>query len=222
MATFADMMTLLFCFFVLLLSFATMDATKFQAALGSIQEALGVDVERVGPFQAAATSPIPINLFETQPDVRVEDRDLLDELTQAIEMEGLQHDIDAELNGRGVLVRVGGRLLYEAGDATLKEQAYSLLDRLAQLASRSDHHIMIEGHTDDVPIHTSQFPSNWELSTARAIAAMRYLVAYGIALDRIGVAGYGGQRPLEPNDSADHRAANRRVEFVFIRQDAES
>ncbi|MEZ5288943.1 MAG: OmpA family protein [Vicinamibacterales bacterium] len=76
---------------------------------------------------------------------------------------------------------------------------------------------MIEGHTDDLPIHTAQFPSNWELSTARATSAMRFMVGAGIEPVRVGVAGYADLRPLQPNDSDEHRARNRRVEFVFLR-----
>jgi chemotaxis protein MotB len=76
---------------------------------------------------------------------------------------------------------------------------------------------MIEGHTDDIPIRTSRYPSNWELSTARAISAMRFMVAAGIASARVGVAGYADLRPLQPNDSQERRSANRRVELVFMR-----
>ena len=217
MATFADLMTLLLTFFVLLLSFATMDAIKFREALGSVKDALGVPWKHVGEFEAVATSP-------AQPDTNgppvLEDRALLEELKQAIAMERLQDVIDTEISGRGVLLRISGRALYPQGEATLKEAAHSMLGRVAKLAGRSDHHIMIEGHTDNIPIQTSRFPSNWELSTARAIAAMQYLVDSGVDATRVGVAGYADLRPIRENDTDVNRAVNRRVEFVFVRETA--
>ena len=217
MATFADMMTLLLCFFVLLLSFATMDVVKFQDALGSVQEALGVDVPNVGNLQVRATSPDQADPFDAVPEV-IEDYELLAELEAALQAEGLQKEVAVELTGRGVLMRISGRVMYDPGDATLQERAFSLLNRLAALVGSLEHVIMIEGHTDNIPIATARFPSNWELSTARSIAAMRYLESQGVAAVRIAVAGYADQRPLGPNDTAENRAANRRVEFVFRRQ----
>jgi chemotaxis protein MotB len=218
MATFADMMTLLLTFFVLLLSFATMDKVKFQDALGSVQEALGVRWEHPGRFEAVATAPIQIFDLEATPAVVLEDQALLDELEQGIAAEDLENEIDVEMTGRGVLVRVSGRVLYQQSQATLRVEGQPMLRRIGDLARGSDHDIMIEGHTDDVPIQTRQFPSNWELSTARAIAAMRFLVDQGVDSDRIGVAGYAERRPLQPNDSDENRALNRRVEFMFTRE----
>ena len=93
-----------------------------------------------------------------------------------------------------------------------------MLTRIARLIQGTEHRLMIEGHTDDLPIQTVRYPSNWELSTARAIAGMQFLVDHGVDAARVGVAGYANLRPIEPNDTAAHRAANRRVEFVFIRE----
>ena len=217
MATFADMMTLLLCFFILLLSFATMDVQKFRDAMGSIQEALGVQFEHDGQFEAIATSPLQLDAEEGSGAIG-EDRALLDELTAAIAEEGLDDQIGAEIDGRGVVVRIDGQVLYPLGNAELKPEANPILTRIAALVRGTRHRVMIEGHTDDIPIRTARYPSNWELSTARAIAAMRFMVAQNVPAERVGVAGYGDLRPLEPNDSETHRAANRRVEFVFIRE----
>jgi chemotaxis protein MotB len=217
MATFADMMTLLLCFFILLLSFATMDVVKFREALGSVQEALGVQFEHDGQFEAVASSPVQLDDFEAN-GALLEDRALLDELTAAIAEEGLDDQIGAEIDGRGVVVRINGQVLYQQGDAALKPASDAILARIASLVRGTEHRVMIEGHTDDVPIQTARYPSNWELSAARAIAAMRFLVDHNVDSERIGVAGYADQRPFAPNDGPDNRAANRRVEFVFIRE----
>ncbi len=217
MATFGDMMTLLLCFFILLLSFATMDIVKFREALGSVQEALGVQFEHDGQFEAIASSPTQLDETEGSGGLG-EDRALLDELSAAISEEGLDNEIGAEIDGRGVILRIGGRVLYQAGDADLRPEADPLLTRIADLVKGTTHRVMIDGHTDDLPIQTARYPSNWELSTARAISAMRFLVGQGVDAERVGVAGYADLRPLEPNDSPFNRATNRRVEFVFIRE----
>jgi len=219
MATFADMMTLLLCFFILLLSFATMDVQKFRDAMGSIQEALGVQFEHDGEFEAIASSPLQLDSEEGNGAIG-EDRALLDELTAAIAEEGLDDQIGAEIDGRGVVVRIDGQVLYPLGNAELKPEANPILTRIAALVRGTSHRVMIEGHTDDIPIRTARYPSNWELSTARAIAAMRFMVNENVPAERVGVAGYADLRPLEPNESEAQRAANRRVEFVFIRETA--
>lgn len=217
MATFADMMTLLLCFFILLLSFATMDIVKFREAMGSVQEALGVQFRHDGQFEAVASSPLQLDEFEESGAVG-EDRALLEELQAAISEEGLDNEIGAEIDGRGVVVRINGRVLYRQGNAALRPESDPILRRIADLVKGTTHRVMIEGHTDDVPISTRQYPSNWELSTARAISGMRYLVEHGVEAERVGVAGYADLRPLAPNESAEQRAMNRRVEFVFIRE----
>ena len=217
MATFADMMTLLLCFFILLLSFATMDVVKFREALGSVQEALGVQFEHEGQFEAIASSPLQLDEFEVN-DALGEDRALLDELSAAISEEGLDDEIGAEIDGRGVVVRIDGQVLYPQGAAALRPESDAILARISDLVRNNEHRVMIEGHTDDIPIRTAQYPSNWELSTARAIAAMRFLVDHNVDRERVSVAGYADQRPVVPNDGPVNRATNRRVEFVFIRE----
>ncbi len=221
MATFADMMTLLLCFFILLLSFATMDIVKFRDAMGSVQEALGVQFEHDGAFEAIASSPLQTDPYEEAVGIG-EDRALLDELNSAIEEEGLEGEVSAAIDGRGVIVRINGQVLYPRGDAALKGESSPILSRIAGLAKGTSHRLMIEGHTDDLPIRTARFPSNWELSTARAIAAMRFFVEQDVDAERVGVAGYADLRPIQPNDSEVNRAANRRVEFVFIRKTDDS
>ena len=221
MATFADMMTLLLCFFILLLSFATMDIVKFRDAMGSVQEALGVQFEHDGQFEAIASSPLQTDPYEEALGMG-EDRALLEELNSAIGEEGLEDEVSAAIDGRGVIVRVNGQVLYPRGDAALKEESTAILSRIAGLARGTNHRLMIEGHTDDLPIRTVRYPSNWELSTARAIAAMRFFVEQDVDAQRVGVAGYADLRPIQPNDSEANRGANRRVEFVFIRQTDDS
>ncbi len=218
MATFADMMTLLLTFFVLLLSFATMDVIKFQMMLGSVKDAFGVQTEHPGKVEAVATSLMQLSERESSPEmIAVEDAEIFKELERIIKQEGLEGEVSAEISERGVVMRVEGQALYALGSADLKDEAHPILDRIVTLCRRFEYPLMVEGHTDDLPIMTLQFPSNWELSTARAISAMRYLVDHGIPSENVGVAGYADVRPVVPNTDAAARSRNRRVEFVFIR-----
>lgn len=105
-------------------------------------------------------------------------------------------------------------LLFDEGSTTLKPGGNALLDRLARVLSENDCAVSVEGHSDDLPIHTERFPSNWELSTARAAAVTRYFIERGIAPSRLSAAGFADTRPLTANDSAAARARNRRVSLV--------
>jgi chemotaxis protein MotB len=105
-------------------------------------------------------------------------------------------------------------LLFDEGSTTLKPDSAPLLDRLARLLAQNDYAVSVEGHTDDLPIHTDRFPSNWELSAARAGAVTRYFIEHGIAPSRLSAAGYADTRPIAANDSAADRARNRRVSLV--------
>ncbi len=224
MATFADLMSLLLTFFILLLSFATMDIVEFQEALGSMREAFGVQFVHSGSHEAVADDPIQIFDSEKTPEMSViqnqsayENEEFLEELREAIAEQQLDGRVDATIEeGRGVILRISGEVLYGPGAAYLREEALPILERVSDLIAGRTYRIVVEGHTDDLPINTVEFPSNWELSTARAISAMRYLVALGVEPARVGVAGYADFRPLEPNDTPEHRAVNRRVEFVFV------
>ena len=131
---------------------------------------------------------------------------------------GLTKMVDARSGERGVIVSVKGQMLYEGGSDELQTEAFIFLDEIAKLAREFPYHMSIEGHSDDIPIATDRFPSNWHLSSARAIAALRYMVdAGGIDRGRLSASGYADTRPVVPNDSPENRAQNRRVEFVYLR-----
>jgi chemotaxis protein MotB len=112
------------------------------------------------------------------------------------------------------------QVLFDTGEARLKSRALPLLDRIAGLLAGGGvvNPVRVEGNTDDVPIATPEFPSNWELSTARADAVLQVLLAGGVSPARLSVAGYADQRPLAANGTAAGRARNRRVELVVLRR----
>ncbi|SDK59234.1 OmpA/MotB family protein [Billgrantia gudaonensis] len=133
---------------------------------------------------------------------------------------GLEIDgVSVAEGDRGITLRIDDNLLFDSGDARLTEQGEEVLGSLHDTLAEFDGEVSVEGHTDDVPISTSRFPSNWELSTARSIAVLRFLTELGVEAERLRAVGYADTRPLESNDSAQGRAANRRVELL-LRQPA--
>ncbi len=131
--------------------------------------------------------------------------------------------VDVIINSQSVSFRISNELLFPSGQALLSPSGLEIIRKLAQVINRSPHPVSVEGHSDPVPIQTRQFPSNWELSSGRAAAVLRELVRDGVAAERLRAVGYADTRPLLGNDSAQGRAANRRVELIMrIAADAAS
>lgn len=218
MATFADLMSLLLTFFVLLLSFANMDVVRFKVVLGSVREAFGVQFQHPGDIEAVSTSIVALSKQESSDSLQlVEEIMMLQKVQKFIEENKMENLMEASLSDRGVVIRIKGRILFRSGDSDLRKQAPKALEPVLKLTEAMDHQLSVEGHTDNRPIKSRKYPSNWELSTARAVATMRYLVDKGLDPSRVNVSGYADMRPLESNDTPDGRARNRRVEFIFLR-----
>ena len=132
---------------------------------------------------------------------------------------GFSQDVNTTIQPRGLVIRVlTDRLLFPSGSATLIPTAFPLLGEIASLIDLDRKHpVAVEGNTDDVPIHSTSFPSNWELSTARASMVVRFLIGQGVYASRLSASGYADQRPIDSNSTAAGRARNRRVEIVLQR-----
>ncbi len=225
MATFADLSMLLLTFFVLLLSFSNMDVKQFREMLGSVQDAFGVQKQIAGSVEAIASSPVELSMdqndgagFASKPGEQATDpnAEMMAKISQYVENQDLEDDVEIFSSPKGVVVRVKDGALYGSGSAELDENAKKVLDKISGIHGKFADSIQIEGHTDNSPMRSKKYPSNWELSTARAIAAMHYMSEEGgIDAGKIGVAGYADSKPLVPNDTAEGRNKNRRVEFVF-------
>ncbi len=227
MATFADLMSLLLTFFILLLSFAEMDIVKFKDAMGSIGSALGVSPGGTGMFNNS-TSPVSFNQTPSTPappaapsaveavNAKAVNEEIAGELEDLVEQFNLDEDVEIKATKRGVVMRVRGRMFFNPGTADLKPGAQPLLETISTLLKKFPKKIAIEGHTDNIPISSGRYSNNWELSTARAYSALKYLQEYEeVDVKRIHIAGFGDTHPLTSNDTPDGRAKNRRVEFVF-------
>lgn len=218
MATFSDMATLLLTFFVLLLSFANMDVQNFKVALGSVKEALGVQDMTKGDFEARSSSLVELN--DDAPTVMVNHQSANEVhlLRKYIKERGMQHHIQVMASSTGIILRVKDIALFDTGSDALREDSEPVLNMVQDLFEKSQADLSIDGHTDDIPIASARFPSNWELSAARAAAVLKYYLARDLAGRRLSIAGYGELRPIATNQSAEGRGKNRRVEFVFRRQ----
>lgn len=209
MVTFSDMTTLLLTFFVLLLSMSKTDQIKFQAAAGSLRGAFGVlssaDKTEIAPPQVVNSVPIYDDFVS-----RVYKR-----LLSHINRLRIDKDIELVKDRGAVVLRINSAILFDVGETTLKPQAGPLLHKVAELVRPLPMNLRIEGHTDNQPTRNPQL-SNWDISVARAVSVLKYLGREKLLpLDRMAAVGYGDTRPLVANDTPEHRALNRRVEFVL-------
>ncbi len=212
--TFSDLMSLLLTFFVLIVSFSSIQQVKFQKALGSLKAYLGVL-----PKQESAFFQRQLVVPQMTDEGSRRMKRLAKELKKIIKKRNMQQRIKYEFTSDGLLIRFDSPVLFDLGKATLKPQAYPILDKVVEMTRDWDNQIRIEGHTDDLPIHNSVFPSNWELSSARAISVLRYFIQKGIEPQRLAAVGYGEYHPLVPNTSPENRARNRRVEIYIQKKE---
>ncbi|NOY92762.1 MAG: OmpA family protein [Deltaproteobacteria bacterium] len=220
LATFSDLATLLLTFFVLLLSFAQLDVAQFQDALGSIRDAFGVQHVTRGRFEALSSTPVSLSDMPSSPmtGMTQSETQALEDVKEMVHERGLDDDVDVVMSNRGVVIRIRDKVLFASGSDELVPEARPVLTKVGELAKVFTRGVIIEGHTDDRPIHTARFPSNWELSGGRASQVLRFVVnETHVDRSRLSIAGYADTHPLVPNDSDEHRARNRRVEFVFER-----
>ncbi len=218
MATFSDLCTLLLTFFVLLLSFANMDAAHFKDAMGSVKEAMGVQFTLHGNFESLATSVLEMSPVQSGPHINIDGltQTATEVVKKQVEKRGLSDSVEVEGTARGVVLRARDTILFGTGSDELIGQAKPVLELIQELFAGFSGELSIQGHTDSVPIHSARFPSNWELSTARATAVMRFLTPQGgVGARRVQVAGYADTRPVAKAEDEDARVRNRRVEFLF-------
>lgn len=223
--TFSDMMSLLLTFFILLYSMSNVDAEKFRNITSSIQNILSgsegtsiIDEGEIDPITMDELKKIEETLGNSESgELPGGIENMYDEVKSYIGENDLDADVDVSANKRGVFVDIKGAILFESGSDQLKQSGIELLESLQELLTSIDNEIAVEGHTDNVPINNADYPTNWELSTARAVSVVRYLSEVeSIEPTRLSAIGYGEHYPLLPNDSVENRAANRRVNILIV------
>jgi chemotaxis protein MotB len=242
--TYADMITLLMALFMVLFSISSVNISKYKSLQKSLQEAFsgrilpgGKQIRENGASQADQSNmrndpqpPIPaikpvVNAVEKQQEsaaAQAQEKNfqqLKKEIDRYARTHGLSRQIETTVARRGLVIRLlTDKVLFDTGQATLKARSHSLLASIAGLLrAQFQGPIQVEGYTDNVPIHSSQFPTNWELSTARATSVVRYLIGRGVVDKNLSAAGYADLHPMATNTTDSGRSRNRRVEIVLQR-----
>ena len=194
--TYADLITLLLAFFIMMYTLSISDAQRFR----SLSKELGnIFTGEIGPAPGEGLL------------------DIKERVSSYIKEKGLEGWVKAMIEERGLVIRIMTTSFFEEGKADLTPDMKAVLDEIAPMIKDLPNKVQVEGHTDNKPIHNERFRSNWELSVARATEVVRYLIEkHGFPPERIAAIGYGEYRPIAPNDTELNRARNRRVEIVIL------
>jgi len=213
MVTYGDMMTLLLTFFVLILSFASIQEVGFKQAMGSLRGALGILGEHDYIIHLGKIM-VPESAFAILTRHTMQ---TTGEISKKLNFVSEYENVEVYEDERGVNVILPAKILFASGDDRIREDAAPLLRKIgAFLNDLKSNKLLIEGHTDNKPISTLRFPSNWHLSTARAITIAQFFnETCGVGNERMTVAGQGEFSPVAPNDSETNRERNRRVGILI-------
>ncbi len=203
---------IMLCFFILLTSFVSLDASKITQFVNSFSDAVSVlrhgrsidpgDIMLDVQVQMLARQELLAQLFER--------------VRQAVREEDLDQVATLRRTDRGVVLTLQDKLLFDSGAAHFSSDAYARMSKIGRMVRNVGVPVQIEGHTDDRPIRTASFASNWELSAARAVTVLRYLSeTLGVDAQQLSAVGFSEYQPIAPNDSDTHRAMNRRVDLIF-------
>ncbi len=229
LVSYADFITLLFAFFVVMYALSSLNEGKYRVLSESLIDAFGRKAPaRVAPATPPLPPPLPrLRHMPPRPIIRPADP----QVRQREQMRNIAQDIRRVLaalvrNGqvkvtqsnRGISVEINASVLFASGQAQLRVQSERALQEVGRVLAQANQEIQVEGYSDDEPISTSQFPSNWELSAARASSVVRLFVDNGVAAPRLSVVGYGPNRPVSSNDTPAGRARNRRVTVLILAQ----
>ncbi|MBZ5659213.1 MAG: OmpA family protein [Acidobacteriia bacterium] len=242
LVSYADFITLLFAFFVVLYASSQVDKRK----AGRLAMAIQVAFQEMGVFETSSKK-IPIQDDEAIPFEKVQIvenvkkdsdlkrlvnpmngtlsspaamqslRDAQREIQKALNPEINRHEVTMTMHGEGLVVSLKEMGFFDSGSAVIRPDSMDAISRLAEVLKMRPENLRIEGHTDNVPIHTARFASNWELSTSRATELIQLLITkYGLPPNRLSAAGYGEFHPIASNDTPAGRAQNRRLDVVIL------
>jgi chemotaxis protein MotB len=225
--SYADFITLLFAFFVVMYAISSLNEGKYRVLSNALQTAFGQAPGPPTPVAVVSSQPVVVmpapRIDPAAARARRDERqlkDAADRLARALAPLAAKGIARVSLAPRGVVVEIGASALFQSAEAKLDATAVPQLQAVAAVLAELDNALQIEGHTDSLPIATPQFPSNWELSAARAAAVARVFIDAGVAAPRVAVLGHADTRPVEPNDHAEGRARNRRVQLLVLGREA--
>lgn len=238
LTTYSDLVTNLLCFFVLLFSMATVDAQKFENVSRALRSAIGghplyhnmgkkiLTVNFINPDDTGKKIVDNERYIANAEEIILDDKEKIKGEKYALVKEQLYEDfaelgisdlVDIVEENDFLLVRLNSQILFKPGSAEILDEGKNTLDVLTESLRALDNQIIIEGHTDTVPINTPLFPSNWELSTKRATNVVIHLVNLGVEPARLTASGCGEYKPIADNNTAEGRNKNRRIEFIILK-----
>jgi chemotaxis protein MotB len=224
--SYADFITLLFAFFVVMYAISAVNAEKYKIFSASLTSAFGE--RRVPQPEAAGTDGGQEALLKSLVDrrnARLGERlrkqqeymqGVASGLSEAMAAQMASGLVSVTRTSRGVVLEINASALFRQGEAELHSSSIQTMSRVAGILAQGDQNIEVEGYTDDTPIRNARFPSNWELSSARASSVVRLFIEHGVAASRLTAVGSAANRPVAPNDTAEGRARNRRVTVTIL------
>jgi chemotaxis protein MotB len=233
--TYSDMITLLLVLFIMMYTISTVDTNKFKAISQQLNIMLGDSTSVAADSGIQGSNDEVLNSFDnlvtespspspssTKTPIAGTRQSIEDELQNLVNSSGLGTVVTVQSEQRGVVVSFQEALLFPSGSADINREGKTVLAKVADIINSVDNYISVEGSTDNVPIRSSRFPSNWELASQRAINVLKQLVGFGVHSTRISATSYGQYRPVTDNSSGKGKARNRRVDIVFIDQEFNS
>jgi|APFre7841882793_1041355.scaffolds.fasta_scaffold10610_2 chemotaxis protein MotB len=214
--TYADLITLLLAFFIMMYVFSKKDAQKYDEVASHLKTIFSGGTGLAGKGSVTAASPIDMpSKGASSGEIK---RQLESELMDSNRNKPGGENISVLSDERGIVIRVLDKAFFDEGKAELKDGAKGALDKIVPIIKSVDNHVRIEGHTDNVPIKTNEFKSNWELSVRRATEVVRYFVEKrGLPPERISATGYAEYRPIVQNNSPKNKSLNRRIEIIVVK-----
>jgi len=222
LVTYADLMTLLLVFFILLYTLSFFEKEQYRHAVETLKIQIENDENLIGLMELVEipeTADTQITI-EDVTGLYSREKSLVENINKFVRSSRQKKNISTRILDGKIIVSIKGKALFNSGSTRLNTAATSIFDEIIQiLYDYPEYNINIKGHTDNIPISTPMFPSNWELSAFRATTVLKYLVSKGIVPQRLTATGYGDIIPLVPNTTEENRAQNRRVEFVLEKKE---
>ncbi len=234
LVSYADFITLLFAFFVVMYAVSSINDGKYKVLSGSLINAFKNPAATADVAQQMHFNPIVqeelqhsesnavaevkrIKIIEKQKNMQSMARDVLQVLAPLIS----NGKVRVTQSNLGITVEINASVLFSPGEAQLSEESIEALQAVAHVLKNHQHEIRVEGHTDNLPIHTTYYPSNWELSTARASSVIRLFIDSGVSGQRLMAIGYSENKPVDSNDTIEGRMRNRRVAIMIMSNEHE-
>jgi chemotaxis protein MotB len=210
---------ILLCFFIMLCSFSTMETSKVTRFVKSFSIAVSLFSGGMKFDKGEVVLPVSADIVNADSEIA----NIFNEMAEIMKSYGIDDEVGMINISGGLVIRFADSILFDSGGAAINPSALPILNNIGSTLAETKYNIRIEGHTDNIPINTNEFPSNWELSTTRAISVLRYFIEKNaIPSNRLSAEGFGEYNPLAPNDTMENRAKNRRVEIKIFSEASET